>query len=124
MGDVTIRSGNPLQRDPELVAKEVRRGLVKDPSRYGVRLTVAGEVDNQATVSLRGLMGPNQEILSKEVFNRGGSIKELQERCLEETGLPPPELPSTRVLRGPVTLLPYVKELHAQRGKEDFLLYQ
>lgn len=97
---------------------------MKDPSRYGVRLTAVGEVDNQATVLLRNLMGPNQEGLSKEVFNRGGSMKELQEHCLEETGLAPPELPSTRVLRGPVTLIPYVNELHARRGKEDFSLYK
>ena len=113
-----------MQRDPELVAKEIRRGLVRDPSRYGVCLTTDGEVDIEATMSLRSRMGPSQEVLSKEVFNRGGSLKELQERCVEETGLPPPELPSMRVLRGPITRIPYVNELHARRGKEDGLLYQ
>ncbi|KAF5357830.1 hypothetical protein D9756_001803 [Leucocoprinus leucothites] len=115
--------GNPLQRDPELVAKEVRQGLVINARRYGVCLTADGEVDFQATESLRASMKPRQELLSKEIFNRGGSMKELRQHCLGETGLPPPKLPSERVLRGPITKLPHVNELHARRKKEDVLLY-
>jgi 5-oxoprolinase (ATP-hydrolysing) len=105
------------------VAKEVRRGLVKDARRYGVCLTATNEVDVQATDSLRASMKPRQGIICKEVFNRGGSMKELRQRCLEETGLPPPKLPSERVLRGPVTRIPYINELHVRRKKEDALLY-
>ncbi|KXN87731.1 5-oxoprolinase [Leucoagaricus sp. SymC.cos] len=116
-------NGDPLQRDPVLVAKEVRRGLVKDPARYGVCLTAAGEVDMQATLSLRASMKPRQEQLCEEVFNRGEPMKELRQRCLEETGLPPPKLPSERVLRGPITKIPYINELQARRKREDALLY-
>ncbi|KAF9451234.1 hypothetical protein P691DRAFT_797109 [Macrolepiota fuliginosa MF-IS2] len=117
-------NGNPLQRDPELVLKEVRRGLVKDPRRYGVCLNATGGVDYPATESLRATMGPPQDALSKDVFNRGGSMRELKERCLEETGLPPPRLPSERVLRGPIAQMPYVSELHGRRRREDSLLYK
>ncbi|KAJ3567129.1 hypothetical protein NP233_g6572 [Leucocoprinus birnbaumii] len=115
--------GDPLRRDPELVAREVRQGLVADAKRYGVCLTTDGEVNLQATESLRASMKARQETISGEIFNRGGSMKELREHCIEETGLPPPRLPSERVLRGPITKLPHINELHARRKREDAVLY-
>ncbi|KAF7777449.1 hypothetical protein Agabi119p4_3521 [Agaricus bisporus var. burnettii] len=116
--------GDALQRDPHLVAKEVQRGLVADATRYGVCLDAAGDVDLEATKSLRLEMKPQQDLLSKEIFNRGGSMKELRDRCLEETGLPPPFLPSGRNLRGPITQIPHLRELQERRKREDALLYQ
>ena len=68
-------------------------------------------------------MRTHQDILSSEIFNRGGSMKELRQYCLEETGLSPPKLPSERVLRGPVAKIPHIKELHERRKKEDTSLY-
>lgn len=106
------------------MAKEVQRGLIVDPGRYGVRLDASGGVDFEATEALRLKMKPQQELLSKQIFNRGGSMEELRKCCLEETGLPPPKLPSGRVLRGPITRIPYVNELHARRKREDGLLYE
>lgn len=106
------------------MAKEVQRGLVANPTRYGVCLDATGDVDVEATRKLRVEMKPRQELLSKEIFNRGGSMKELRDRCLDETGLPPPKLPSERNLRGPATRIPSVNELHERRKREDALLYR
>lgn len=106
------------------MAKEVQRGLVADATRYGVCLDAAGDVDLEATRTLRLEMKPQQDVLSKEIFNRGGSMKELRDRCLEETGLPPPVLPSGRNLRGPITQIPHLRELQERRKREDALLYQ
>ncbi|KAF8892688.1 Hydantoinase/oxoprolinase-domain-containing protein [Infundibulicybe gibba] len=111
--------GNPLERDPELVAKEVREGLVKDPSRYGVVLTVDDEPDVPATMKLRAAMQPVQDILAKTLVNRGGSLKEIRDNCLAETGLPAPKPPSSRILRGPAAQLEDIRNLHATRAVED-----
>ncbi|KAJ8078497.1 hypothetical protein PM082_012779 [Marasmius tenuissimus] len=82
--------GNPLVRNPEIVALEVRRGLVKDTSRYGVVLSPSGQVDVEATTKLRTSMASAQAAKSNELFNRGGSLREVMGKCLEETGFPPP----------------------------------
>ncbi|KAF9066838.1 Hydantoinase/oxoprolinase-domain-containing protein [Rhodocollybia butyracea] len=111
--------GNPLTRDPELVAKEVRRRLVKDASRYGVALTASGDVDVAATEALRADMSTQQSVKSADLFNRGGTVKELLERCEEETGLKPPKLPSSRILRGPISKMPHIQALHRRRLEED-----
>lgn len=105
------------------MAKEVRRRLVKDTTRYGVVLTSSGEVDVAATEKLRAEMAPAQAEKKRELFNRGGTLKELLERCEAETGLRPPKLPSTRKLRGPVAQLPHVRALHARRIEEDKALF-
>ena len=50
--------GNPFERDPELVARDVRRGYFSvDQARqqYGVALGPDGCVDTAATARLRGL---------------------------------------------------------------------
>jgi N-methylhydantoinase B len=84
--------GDPLMRDAALVAEEVAQGLVTESGArsYGVVL-VDGEVDAAATEALRCEMRSHHK--ETGLFNRGGSIDELRETCLAETGLPPPLQP-------------------------------
>jgi N-methylhydantoinase B len=84
--------GDPLTRDAALVAEEVAQGLVTEAGArsYGVVL-VDGEVDAAATEALRSEMRSHHK--ETGLFNRGGSIDELRETCLAETGLPPPLQP-------------------------------
>jgi len=88
--------GDPYERDPLLVAKEVEQGLVtrQGALRYGVVLDQHGGVDAEATAAererLREQRGP------VKLFDRGfETIEELRERCLAETGLPAPQPPPT-----------------------------
>ena len=85
--------GDPLERDPDLVALEVNRGLVsvEGALRYGVVLDDAGVVSGEATAALRDRM--REERGEVDVFDFGPSIDELRERCLDETGLPAPQAP-------------------------------
>ena len=85
--------GDPYDRDPDLVALEVRRGLVslEGAQRYGVALNEDGTVDGSATEELRVRL--RAERGEKEIFVRGPSIAELRERCLAETGLSAPKPP-------------------------------
>ena len=87
--------GNPVERDPELVARDVRRGLVtqEGAERYGVVIDRNGKVDVRATEKLRKKMGTDIKTTHGH-FNRGfTSIEELKERCEKETGFPAPEAP-------------------------------
>lgn len=86
--------GNPLERDPELVALEIRQGLVTvDGAReYGVVVADDGKVDTGATESLRADMA-SQIIETDSPFNFGPDIDTLRANCLEETGLPAPVQP-------------------------------
>ena len=91
--------GDPLERDPELVAKEVRRGLVtvQGAERYGVCVTEDGEVDAmsvdwEATTTLRDCMRADRPA-ELPVFDMGPPVEELLARCEEETGLPAPRRP-------------------------------
>jgi N-methylhydantoinase B len=86
--------GDPFQRDPELVRQDIERRLVtvEGAKRYGVVIADDGSVDSAATEQLRS------ELRAKRgddlpMFNRGPSIEEIKERCLEETHLEPPESP-------------------------------
>ncbi len=86
--------GNPLDRDPQLVALEVRRGLVTKlgaRNNYGVVLRDDMSVDAEATAAQRAEMA--NAIAANEIFNFGPTIDELRRRCLAETGLPAPEQP-------------------------------
>lgn len=86
--------GNPLDRDPQLVALEVRRGLVTRlgaRNNYGVVLRDDMSVDAEATAAQRTEMAT--AIAANEIFNFGPPIAELRRRCLAETGLPAPEQP-------------------------------
>ena len=86
--------GDPLERDPELVALEVRRGLVSaDGARaYGVVCDAAGVVDAVETESLRATMRAERpDVLP--TFDAGPPLETILERCEEETGLPAPRPP-------------------------------
>ncbi|KAL8940203.1 MAG: hypothetical protein Q9211_002390 [Gyalolechia sp. 1 TL-2023] len=105
--------GNPLKRDPDLVALEVRRKLVtmEGSKRYGVVLRADSSVNTDATIELRKRMQDgldrDGDATGAHIFNRGGSWEELKARSLEETGLPAPKAPWEATLRGPMTQLPY-----------------
>ena len=87
--------GDPLARDPELVAREVRRGLVTatDARRYGV---VVGPrtayTDQAATEALRAQLSAERPA-ELPIFNMGPPLAEILERCLAETGLAAPKRP-------------------------------
>jgi N-methylhydantoinase B len=85
--------GDPLARDPALVAKEVGQGLVSDAGArsYGVVITDNG-VDAQATTALRDAMRAARPA-ELPTFNYGPDIASLRARSLAETGLPAPRQP-------------------------------
>jgi len=85
--------GDPLDRDPETVALEIRQGLVSaDGARaYGVVADDDGTVDAAATDSLRDtIKGERGEL---PLFDYGPDIETLRAQCEEETGLPAPVQP-------------------------------
>lgn len=84
--------GNPLERDADLVALEVKRGLVsvEGARSYGVVVAEDRTVDQDATNALRTEMAAH---VSNEVFNYGPSLDELRANCMAETGLPAPMAP-------------------------------
>jgi N-methylhydantoinase B len=88
--------GDPLARDPALVALEIRRGLVTlaGAARYGVVLDEAGAVDTDATTALRSRIAAERPALA--VFDRGPSLDTLRANCRAETGLPAPTPPVWR----------------------------
>ncbi len=93
-------AGDPYQREPERVGRDVARGLVtvEGALRYGVVCDAAGRVDEAATERLRAeLVTERKEI---KLFDQGGSIDEIKARCREETGLEPPAPPVFRRRRG------------------------
>jgi len=89
--------GDPLARSPELVALDVRRGLVSHDGakRYGVVIADSGAVDTSATEKLRQSLATERGEIT-EIFNFGGTIEEIKSRCLVETHLPAPETPVFR----------------------------
>ncbi|WP_430427330.1 hydantoinase B/oxoprolinase family protein [Parasphingorhabdus sp.] len=88
--------GNPLERDPDLVALEIRQGLVtvKGALEYGVVIAEDGTVDTAATEKLRAEMAA-AVVESDGPFNFGPDIDTLRTNCLEETGLPAPIQPGS-----------------------------
>ena len=86
--------GDPLQRDPALVATEVRRGLVTADGarRYGVVLTADDRVDDGETGELREQLRAARPA-ELPVFDMGPPLPALLARCQEETGLPAPRRP-------------------------------
>jgi N-methylhydantoinase B len=90
--------GDPLARDPALVAKEIGQGLVtREGARaYGVIIAADGSVDAPATESLRDqLKRDRPETLP--LFNYGPDIETLRAGCQADTGLPPPIAPKWTV---------------------------
>ncbi|NRB70653.1 MAG: hydantoinase B/oxoprolinase family protein [Xanthomonadales bacterium] len=86
--------GDPLQRDPELVAADVARGLVsaEGASRYGVVMLADGSVDQGATELLRAERAAERGEVG--LFSFGGTIEEIKARCKAETHLDPPAAPT------------------------------
>ncbi len=84
--------GDPLLRDPALVEKEVREGLVTagGARAYGV---VVG--DTSATEALRAELRAARPA-ETALFDRGADIETLRANCLAETGLPAPRQPVWR----------------------------
>jgi N-methylhydantoinase B len=93
--------GDPYDREPELVALEVKRGLVtrEGAQRYGVVLADDGAIDVDATDTLRTRL--REERGETQVFVRGPSIDELRASCLADTGLEPPQAPTFRTRKAP-----------------------
>ena len=87
--------GNPLDRDADLVALEVKRGLVSEKAAFesfGVKLAADGTVDAAGTDTKRAELAKTQP--TDEIFNYGPSMDDLRANCLEETGLEAPTPPS------------------------------
>ncbi|WP_353204367.1 hydantoinase B/oxoprolinase family protein [Sphingomonas sp.] len=85
--------GDPLTRAPDLVAQEVREGLVSVAGAlaYGVVMQ-DGLVDAAATAALRQQIGEARGPIDA-VFDYGPDIATLRATCLAETGLPAPRQP-------------------------------
>lgn len=85
--------GDPLERDPSLVAKEIVRGLVtaEGAKAYGVVIGHDGSVDAAATQSLRARLRSERGVV--QVFDFGPSIETLRENCEADTGLAAPVQP-------------------------------
>lgn len=86
--------GDPLERDVDAVGLDVKRGLmsVEGARRFGVVVSERGAVDADATEKLREQMrGQRGDELP--LFNRGGTLAEIKQRALAETGLEAPATP-------------------------------
>jgi N-methylhydantoinase B len=85
--------GDPYERDPELVALEVTRGLVtrEGAKRYGVVIDGELQVDEAATTALRDQLRTERGEI--QIFDMGPSIEDLRLACEAETGLPAPKPP-------------------------------
>ncbi|MFM5914904.1 MAG: hydantoinase B/oxoprolinase family protein [Chakrabartia godavariana] len=85
--------GDPLERDPALVALEIVQGLVtpEGARAYGVVVDASGTVDAAATEKLRAEMRTTRGPLA--LFNAGPGIETLRANCAAETGLPAPVQP-------------------------------
>ncbi len=92
--------GDALERDPEAVALDVRRGLVtrEGAGRYGVVLADDGTPDAAATAALRERLRDGRGTLP--LFDKGGPIEQIKARCLAETGFAPPSAPRFDARRG------------------------
>lgn len=85
--------GDPLERDPQLVAKEIVQGLVtpEGARAYGVIIATDGTVDNKATEALRAKL--RVERGETKLFDFGPEIEQLRATCEAEIGLPAPIQP-------------------------------
>ncbi|OQV05735.1 Hydantoinase/oxoprolinase domain-containing protein [Cladophialophora immunda] len=118
--------GDPTTRPADLVALEVQRKLVtiagaKD--NYGVVVRPDDfSVDDKETSQLREKIRATRPPLHS-VYNRGGTLKELREACLAETGLQAPQPQWEVDPYGPHVKLHYVQNWYRQmREAEDWVL--
>ena len=90
--------GDPLDRDPALVGKEITQGLVtvEGAKAYGVVAGPDGAVDPKATEALRTKLRAERPAL--ELFNYGPAVEQLRADCVADTGLPAPIQPKWAVL--------------------------
>ena len=86
--------GDPLERAPALVVKEVVQGLVsRDGARaYGVVIAADGSVDADATEALRARLRDDRPA-ELPTFNYGPSLDDLRASSLADTGLAAPKAP-------------------------------
>ncbi len=82
--------GDPLDRDPALIVKEIGQGLLtpQGADAYGVVLTDDGQVDAAATTRRREALSAERGAV--RVFDFGPDIETLRTRCQQDTGLPAP----------------------------------
>jgi N-methylhydantoinase B len=85
--------GDPLERNPALVGKEIVQGLVtaEAAKAYGVVASDQGVVDAAATDALRAKLRSERGTLP--LFNYGPGIETLRANCEAETGLKAPVQP-------------------------------
>lgn len=106
--------GDPLTRPAAKVALEVRRQLVTvDGARdnYGVVVNpVNFRLEEAETEDLRATMRAGRSREPAQGYDRGGSMEQLRESCLQETGLGPPSPQWELDLYGPHARVPYVRE--------------
>ncbi|MEO5640828.1 MAG: hydantoinase B/oxoprolinase family protein, partial [Sphingomicrobium sp.] len=97
--------GDPLDRDPAIVAHEIVQGLVTvhGAKAYGVVIAADGGVDSAATESLRGQMRAARPT-TLPTFNYGPSIDELRASSQQDTGLPAPIQPKWKQAAEPLAI--------------------
>ncbi|MDR7103088.1 hydantoinase B/oxoprolinase family protein [Croceicoccus sp. BE223] len=85
--------GDPLERNSDVVGKEIRQGLVTPAGAraYGVIADDEGAIDLAATDALRSEMRAARGELP--LFDKGPPIEDLRARCEQETGLVAPIQP-------------------------------
>lgn len=107
--------GDPLTRPAEKVALEIRRKLVTiDGARNNYGVVVDPDdlsVCEEETVVLRKSMKDARDTQGQvPEYDRGGSMEELRDSCLRETGLPAPSPQWELDPYGPHVRLPYVRD--------------
>lgn len=86
--------GKAWERDPALVALEVKRGLVTiegAKANYGVVFNDDGSVDEGATTAARVDLAASVD--ANAIFNFGPDHDALRAACMDDTGLPAPQPP-------------------------------
>jgi N-methylhydantoinase B len=86
--------GDPLARDPALVGKEIRQGLVslEGARAYGVVADAKGKIDEAATEMLRSKLR-SERAADLPLFDYGPDLATLRARSEADTGLPAPRQP-------------------------------
>ncbi|KAF2773776.1 hypothetical protein EJ03DRAFT_304285 [Teratosphaeria nubilosa] len=119
--------GDPLTRPAETVALEVQRKLVTvegAKANYGVVLNPeALELDEVATETLRADVERAEAGKEAPLYDRGGTIDELFQRCKEETGFDPPTPQWTEEVYGPHVALPYVQEWYKKAREVGYKMW-